>query len=514
MSNFKKVGNLKLETSAYEQKLNNTDIVFYNNDINTSVLMFQINKDNKPLLISDNNVHVDLCLVANDGSWIIDDAIEFEDPLNGRISYQIPNWFLSHHGKVRGQAYIGINGVDDTVTEVEFTFNIKDDLINNVPVKEKIVQYRTFIELKNRILERVQEIEDGIANGSDYVSEMKRTVLEGKEEITQIANNSNESITEKTSQFMSELTSQFDTTKNDVEQIKNNAIFTVNAKSEETLQNMQNISDITESKYNDMLSDFQELIDDDSFVKAETLGNYAEKIELSNYAKKVELENYINNDNIVSILTEMGIQQSTLTNNDGTAKFINLSGIIENLKALNSGLYYLTNVPNLPTTVTSTAGFMIVLKRNQDYTKFIYSPHNSNQLLVSHKNKNNTLEWTSIGVLSDSGWIPFNLMNGANTNTSYMGQSGIECSYRVIDHGNRKEKIVRINGNNITSNQQIAQLPVGFALNTQIHVIRTAQRSDGGFIRVSPDGKVHFFKQGSYEWYTDDDVYGQISWTE
>lgn len=514
MSNFKKVGNLKLETSAYEQKLNDTDIVFYNNDFNTSILMFQITKDKKPLLLNGNNVHIDIVLVAKDGSWLIDDEFYFEEPMNGKVSYQIPNWFLNHHGKVKAQVYIGINGKDDTVTEVEFAFTIKDDLINTVPAKEKIIQFRTFLELKNRILEQVQEIEDGMAHGSDYVSEMKTTVTEGFAQITKKVEESDESITNATSKFMNEIKQLFEETKNDIVKTKDNAVFTVNAKSEEALQNMENISKTTENKYNDMLTDFQSLIDNNSFVKPESLKDLVKKDALTDYAKKNELESFINDEELVSKLTDLDIQQFALTNQDGTVKFLNLSNLIENLKSLPSGLCYATNVPNLPNNITSTAGFMIVMKRNEDFSKYIYMPHNSNQTLVSYKNKNNTLEWKTLRPLNDTGWLPFNLINGAISNSSYMGSNGFVCSYRIIDHGDRREKSIRLNGKNITDKAQIAKLPVGFAENTQVHPIRTPQRSNGGFVTIYPDGKVNFFKTGDYEWYSDDDIYGEIRWIE
>ena len=514
MSNLNKYGKLKLETTAFKQQLKDTNIEFYNNDINTSILSFQITKNNKPLLLSENNVSIDIFLNASDGSYLIDDEVEFIEPLNGLVNYQLPNWFLNHHGKVKAQIYISLNGVDDTVTEVEFTFNIKDDLINTIPAKDKVTCFRTFIELRNRIYEKVQQIENEIANGTDYVAEMKTTLNEGLQQLTDITNTSEENITTKTQNFLSEIKSSYETTKNELEQSKTNAMSSVTAKSDESIQDMQNIKDIAKVEFEDTLANFKEEIANNSFVRPDTLDNYVEKVQLDYYATKVDMENFIDETELSTKLTDMNVQQFALTNNDSTTKFLNLSGIIENLKALPTSMYYVTNVPNLPSNVSSTAGFLIVLKRNSDYSKFIFSPYNSNQTFVSYKIKNNTLEWDSLGPISDTGWLPFNLINGSMSNSAYGGSNGFSCSYRIIDHGKRKEKIIRLNGKNIVDKQQIAQLPVNFTENTQVHPIRTPQRSTGGFITVYPDGSVSFFKTGGYEWYTDDDIYGEISWFE
>lgn len=511
-----------LKSEPYLKPISDLGVGFYNLDENTAILRFQLYNDKGPMLIHENNLTAYAYFESSNGSSSDVIELEIEDSYNGVVSITLDKEFLqaSTSTTVKGQVYIGVNNVDGNpkYNEVavfrEFKFEVADALINKISSFTKVEQIRMFSQLRMKIEQEVKDIEEAIANGADYVAEMKTTLNEGLQQLTDITNTSEENITTKTQNFLSEIKSSYETTKNELEQTKTNAISSVTAKSDESIQDMQNIKDIAKVEFEDTLANFKEEIANNSFVRPDTLDNYVEKVQLDYYATKIDMENFIDETELSTKLTDMNVQQFALTNNDSTTKFLNLSGIIENLKALPTSMYYVANVPNLPSNVSSTAGFLIVLKRNSDYSKFIFSPYNSNQTFVSHKFKNNTLEWDSLGPISDTGWLPFNLINGSISNSAYGGSNGFSCSYRIIDHGKRKEKIIRLNGKNIVDKQQIAQLPVNFTENTQVHPIRTPQRSTGGFITVYPDGSVSFFKTGGYEWYTDDDIYGEISWFE
>ncbi|HAA4891955.1 TPA_asm: hypothetical protein GEV19_02830 [Listeria monocytogenes] len=164
-----KIGNMKLETSAYYVTLGDTNIKFWNMDIKTAILRFQVTRNKVVLPLGKNNVQAYITLFASDGSNITDDLV-IEDELNGVISYTIPKEFLAHTGIVRGQVYISVNGTEETVTEADFTLEIKDALINKIPSETKISYIRIFDDLKTVINQKVAEILAKIEAGQDIVT--------------------------------------------------------------------------------------------------------------------------------------------------------------------------------------------------------------------------------------------------------------------------------------------------------------------------------------------------------
>lgn len=237
-----KIGKLKLETSAYYQQKQDTKINFYNMDINTSILRFNVTRNNNVLPLGKVNTNVMIYLKAKDGSWIVDD-VEVTDELNGICEYQIPNEFLDHTGTVESQVYISVDNKEDTVTEVDFTFIIQDALINQIPAVDKTTYIRKYTELENRLKEKVQNIEDAYKNIDDYVTKVQQasengvnTINATKDEVLQQLNNS-----------------------------KDSAISEVKTTGETQLQSLNNKS----TDVSTMISDFKAQVDSDLFVKKE-----------------------------------------------------------------------------------------------------------------------------------------------------------------------------------------------------------------------------------------------------
>lgn len=164
-----KIGNMKLETSAYYVPLGDTNIKFWNMDIKTAILRFQVMRNKVVLPLGKNNVQAYITLFASDGSNITDNLV-IDDELNGIVSYTIPKEFLAHTGTVHGQVYISVNGTEETVTEADFTFEIKDALINKIPSETKISYIRIFDDLKTVINQKVADILAKIEAGQDIVT--------------------------------------------------------------------------------------------------------------------------------------------------------------------------------------------------------------------------------------------------------------------------------------------------------------------------------------------------------
>src|SRR5699024_3934653 len=168
-------------------------------------------------------------ILKNDKNYIVDN-VEQIYPMNWHLKYTIPNEFLGLTGKVNGQLYIAVHGKEDIVTEVDFSFNIADSLINTIPAVDKINEIRTFQEFRENIMTTINQINEALANGEDYVSQMEATKASGMkalndrttqaiEEITTLVGTSTQEITDLKDNTISELDDKATQIKNDVEEL-------------------------------------------------------------------------------------------------------------------------------------------------------------------------------------------------------------------------------------------------------------------------------------------------------
>lgn len=166
-----KIAQTKLDVTAYYRDLKQLNVEFYNQDINTSILKFQITRNNKPMLLSDINVNSQIILVTSDGSKKVDN-LTFEDEMNGILSYTLPNDVLVHVGDVTGEIFINRKGSDDTIVVRTFKFSIKDALVNIISADTKLSYIRKFDDLEALIKERAIEIQKSIEGLEDYVTKV------------------------------------------------------------------------------------------------------------------------------------------------------------------------------------------------------------------------------------------------------------------------------------------------------------------------------------------------------
>src|SRR5699024_8075203 len=113
--------------------------------------------------------------------------------------------------------------------------------------------------------------------------------------------------------------------------------------------------------------------------------------------------------------------------------------------------------------------------REGGYGLIFFQPYNSNSIYQNRRVGNRWEGWKQItNTQTDTGWISFSLINGAESNTAYKGETdgGFDCAYRTITNGSEVTKKLRINGTNLTPNQVIAQLPSNFSKNTQAFPVR------------------------------------------
>ena len=187
----------KFKSEPYLRPISDLKFGFYNLDENTAKLRFQLYNKKGNLLLSENNINAYAYFESANGSATDVEELEIIDELNGIVGITLSKEFLeaSTSTKVKGQVYIGVNNVENNpdYNEVavfrEFTFEVKDALINKISSFTKIEYIRMFSQLKARIEQQVKDIEEAIANGADYVAEMQSVLQRGVETLNAIVAN-------------------------------------------------------------------------------------------------------------------------------------------------------------------------------------------------------------------------------------------------------------------------------------------------------------------------------------
>ncbi|MEX6218541.1 hypothetical protein [Mammaliicoccus sciuri] len=470
-------------------------------DENTAKIEFQLYNSKGTLQISEINIDAYAYFESANGS--VSDVIDLEvlDGLNGIVGITLDKEFLqaSTDTKVKGQVYIGVNNVDNNPknNEVavfrEFTFEVADALINKISSFTKIEYIRMFDQLKARILQRVNDIEQAIANGADYVAEMKNVREQGINQINQTVSEGKAYIDSVIAQAQTNINDTATSAIGDVNTAKDNAVSNINNKVSVSVSEVQNTSSEAISHVDDKLNEFNQIIEQNGFVQPTDLDNK---------------------------LNDLTWQKYKLTNEDGSVPLMRLDNNLTTLHELREGCYYTTQTPI--TNASSTAGFTTVTATESREVKHIlFRPYNSSQQFIKRLSAAGWTDWERTGVPTDTGWIPFQLINGATGNTAFknIGDNGFDCAYRTITNGSVTEKRVRINASNLAHLQQIAQLPVNFAKNSQFHYLRVPINCGYGLIGIFPNGNVFAYIESDKRelWNSSSNnfyFYGEISWKE
>ncbi|MEN3088777.1 MAG: hypothetical protein ABC378_02945 [Staphylococcus pseudoxylosus] len=490
----------KLKSEPYSKPISDLGVVFYNLDENTAVLRFQLSNTKGPLLIHKNNLTAYAYFESSNGS--VSDVIELEvkDSNKGLVTITLDKEFLqaSTSTKVRGQVYIGVNNVDNKpeYNEVavfrEFNFEVKDTLINKISSFTKVEYIRMFSQLKMKIEQQVKDIEEAIANGADYVAEMKSVLQKGIETLNQIVSDGKQDI----QSYIKEAKATIDTTQADavdtVEKLSKDTQDSVEAKANKVVETIRSTSKEATDHVDDKVSKFNKTVEDNGFLSPDMLDEEIEKLDWQRYK---------------------------LTNNDGGYITISLNEEIEKLHALEPGFYYFTSTPI--TGASSKAGYAQVETRSgiSNIKRITFKPYNSEQIWVKRL-YNDWEDWVLVSqTQNDTGWIPFNLINGATTNTAFKGtdDNGFDCAYRIETRGRVTEKTIRLNSKNLKQSQVIAQLPSNLFKNAHSFSIRvpTSIGFSGGYITARPNGEVKFYINGdSSTWNETAYIYGEYSWKE
>lgn len=486
----------KLKSEPYLKPISDLGVGFYNLDENTAILRFQLSNTKGPLLVHENNLTAYAYFESSNGSVSDVIELEIEDSFNGIVTITLDKEFLqaSTSTKVKGQVYIGVNNVDGNpeYNEVavfrEFTFEVADALINKISAFTKIEYIRMFDQLKMRIEQKVKDIEEAIANGADYVAEMKSVLQEGIETLNAIVTEGKSDVQQYITQAKTDLTKVKDDATEDITTTANNAKTSVQDTASTAVNSINSKTTEATDHVDAKVTEFNQTVDNNGFLTP---------------------------DKLTEDLATLNWQKKKLTNEDGGYETISLDSDVDKLHSMEGGLYYFTSIPI--TDASSTAGYAQVETRTgvSNIKRITFKPYNSNQIWVKRL-YNTWNDWERIDTpQTDTGWVPFQLINGAKTNTNYKnpGENGFNCAYRTIKNGTVTKRIVRLNGKGTTHGQVIAQLPSTFCKNDQTFPIRVPVKYSGAFVTIRNSGEINFYVQGDRSGWNDEDLfYGEFTW--
>ena len=486
-----------LKSEPYLKPISDIGVGFYNLDENTAILRFQLYNDKGPLLLHENNLTAYAYFESSNGS--VSDVIELdiEDSYNGVVSITLDKEFLqaSTSTTVKGQVYIGVNNVDGNpkYNEVavfrEFKFEVADALINKISSFTKIEQIRMFSQLKMKIEQEVKDIEEAIANGADYVAEMKSVLQKGVETLNAIVADGKTDIQAFINQAKTDLTKLKTDATEDITTTANNAKTSVQDTASTAVNSIDNKATEATEHVDSKVTEFNQTVADNGFLSPEILDGELEALEWQKYK---------------------------LTEDNGAFKRLDVGTDMLTLKA---GSYESSGFVNDP---LDDAGFYeVTVTESYNGRKVIHAVHSySNRYFVKTIHTNGEDKgWKELtSNQTDTGWIPFNLINGTLANDAFKneGDNGFDCAYRIITNGSVTEKRVRINAKKIVGTQQIAELPEGFAKNVQFHLVRVPIHRGYGLIGVFPSGSVYAYVETDKRdvWTETDYFYGEISWLD
>ena len=487
-----------LKSEPYLKPISDLGVGFYNLDENTAILRFQLSNEKGPLLIHENNLTAYAYFESSNGSVSDVIELEIEDSFNGIVTITLDKEFLqaSTSTKVKGQVYIGVNNVDGNpeYNEVavfrEFTFEVADALINKVSSFTKIEYIRMFDQLKMRIEQKVKDIEEAIANGADYVAEMKSVLQQGIETLNAIVTDGKSDIQAYITQAKTDLTSVKDNATEDITTITNNAKTSIQDTASTAVNSIHAKSTEATEHVDAKVIEFNQTVDDNGFLSPEILDGELEALEWQKYK---------------------------LTEDNGAFKRLDVGTDMLTLKA---GSYESSGFVNDP---LDDAGFYeVTVTESYNGRKVIHAIHSySNRYFVKTIHTNGEDRgWKELTkTQSDTGWIPFNLINGAEGNTVYKNSvdNGFDNAYRIIKNGDTTIKALRVSARNLTQAVTFAELPSNFSKHAQVMPVRTPRDLNGGLVEIKPDGKLVFQYYNwkmVRDWIDTDYIYGEFSWIE
>lgn len=374
--------NAKLIASdtPYLKPLSNEQIVFYNLDVNTAMLTFQLKKDKYPLQISKLNSDIDLYVESENGSRITLAVTEFVDPLNGIIRFIIDKDFLKSATDtwVKGQVRVKAIGRPDTVILNEFTFYVKDALINKIGADVKIRYIRQIDDLIEEAKTRIASAMLGIDKVESVQVNFDSFISQQKQDLEKIVTDTEIRTNKLVDSAQKDINSAIQNMRDEADTIRKNL-------SDETA------GAVTKPDVETMLTGYVTTSD---FTEA--LNNKADKGEVAP-SNLPDNFNELINQAVTNKIKELN-QNKPLFNDNGEVYEINNPDLSTMDFVDKSGYFYAVGPLHTPDG-NDTEGMLQILAYG-NYTKVIYSPNETNAIYLRSKLNqvgNNWTDWLNIG---------------------------------------------------------------------------------------------------------------------
>ena len=491
MSNIDKIAKINLENKPYVKPVSNVDIGFYNLDNGTAKLQFVITRDGFPMQMGPVNVTGYLWLKSTNGTMSGQLDLEIIDGLNGIVGVTIPNWFLvgATNTDVKGQIILAVNENTDIATLGEFGFHVKDALPNQIKGEIKVQYFRMFDDMKQALENEVADIETRLGDLDILITNVETTVANGISQIKTSVTNAEKNVGDIKIQANSEIENASKQAITDVNTAKDSAISTMNSKVDESVNTVSTTSSGAIEHVDGKILEFNTHIEENGFVQPTDLDNK---------------------------LNELEWQKHKITEDDGYMKELEKPDLARLDDHFNkTELVYVSTPRNSPHGV-GYSGFINAIFRAGGYGLIFFQPYNSSSIYQNRRVGNRWEGWKQItNTQSDTGWIPFQLINGALSNTAYKNsdENGFDCAYRTISNSGIVTKKLRINGSNLTPGQVIAQLPTNFAKNTQPFPVKVPNVKDNACVVIKPNGEVNFYISNSdTNWDETGYAYAELTW--
>ena len=351
---------IKSVDEPYLRPISDEGIGFYNMDINTAVLTFQVLKNDFPLEISSVNTVTYAYFISENGSSTGRVKVEYVKPMDGIIRLTLDNDFLkaATDTYVTGQIYITAVGRKDTVVLNEFRFRVKDALINQIDSDIKIRYIREIDDLVDDFKEKIaivsknfESIENAQAEFTAFVNGLKNNFIKQVNDLKQEMN----SFSDKTQQDITDRLNVIDTKLLE-------ATDKLNIKTEGLVNNDQLIRELSNYVTNKQFTD--------------ELGKKANTSDLT--AISSGLDKLIQ-EKVDTSIAKIAMQQFALTDKDGYIPKIENPDLEKMSKIDKSGLYYLYNPINSPDP-DNQSGYAFVLARSSTYKKILFMPYNKHKI--------------------------------------------------------------------------------------------------------------------------------------
>ena len=378
MDGLKKEAKITVVDEPRLKPITDENIGFYNMDINTAVLTFQVRKQDYPLEISKVNTDIYAYFVSDNGSSTGRVQVDYLNPMQGIIQLTLDNEFLKSATDtyVTGQIYIKAVGRKDTVVLNEFRFYVKDALINQIDADIKIGYIREIDDLIDNFKEKI-----------DAVSENFKDIEEAQAEFTAFVNAQKSTLITQINDMKSEMNSFADKTQQELTD-RSNAL---DEKVTQTLAELESGTEnfVTDDELNTLLANYP--------TNEELTAQLDGKANVGDVTPSEPTEipglDAIIKEKVNEAVANASLQRFAFTDNDGYIPRIDSPDLHTMSGIESSGFYYAYNPVNSPDP-DNQSGYLFVMSRSSSYKKVLFLPFNRHRI-YSRNMMGSTTGWGS-----------------------------------------------------------------------------------------------------------------------